>query len=123
MSHSYHKLLKYLYFEGYANSYAEAETLLSEMTEDEVNEIFYLSRLPRESLTEEDYLTRTAKAAEEKAAQRKKQKDKEYTQQSLEARSQKQRSGDTTSVPAVSKGRRGRIVYNRSTGERTFVPD
>lgn len=123
MSFSHHKLLKYLYFEGYANSYAEAETLLSEMTEDEVNEISYLSRLPKESLNEEDYLTRTAKAAEAEAKKRKEKKEKEHTQQSLEARSQKQRSGDTVSVPATSKGRRGRIVYNKSTGERTFVPD
>lgn len=123
MSFTYHKLLKYLYFEGYANSYTEAENLLSEMTEDEVNEISYLSRLPKESLYEDDYLTRTAKYAQERANKRAEEKRTQHTQQSLEARSQKKRSGNTISIRAISKGEHGTLVFDASTGKRTFVPD
>lgn len=35
----YHLLLKYVYFEGYADSYEEAEYLLEELTDDEFEEI------------------------------------------------------------------------------------
>ena len=34
--YEYHQLLKLLYFEGYADSYKEAEDLLEEITVDEV---------------------------------------------------------------------------------------
>lgn len=35
MSHKYHQLLKYVYFEGYANSYEEAEYLLEQLSDEE----------------------------------------------------------------------------------------
>lgn len=40
MSYQYHQLLKYLYFEGYANSYEEAEYLLEELNDYEFYELY-----------------------------------------------------------------------------------
>lgn len=39
MSYQYHQLLKYVYFEGYVDSYEEAENLLEEMSDEEFEEI------------------------------------------------------------------------------------
>ena len=38
-SYEYHQLLKFLYFEGYADSYADAEELLESMSDEEFDEI------------------------------------------------------------------------------------
>jgi len=38
-SYEYHQLLKFLYFEGYANSYEEAEYLLEELNDDELYDL------------------------------------------------------------------------------------
>jgi hypothetical protein len=38
-SHEYNQLLKFLYFEGYADSYAEAEELLESMSDEEFEEL------------------------------------------------------------------------------------
>jgi hypothetical protein len=40
-SNEYNQLLKFLYFEGYADSYAEAEELLESMSDEEFEEVFY----------------------------------------------------------------------------------
>jgi hypothetical protein len=40
-SNEYNQLLKFLYFEGYAESYAEAEELLESMSDEEFEKIFY----------------------------------------------------------------------------------
>lgn len=49
-SYEYHKFLKFLYFEGYANSYEEAEYLLEEINDDEfqylIDEYEYLIERP-----------------------------------------------------------------------------
>lgn len=73
MSYSYHKLLKFLYFEGYADSYEEAENLLEEMTDEEFDIVEGLSRLPKGSLEEvsDSYLERSARAAQQAAEKRK----------------------------------------------------
>lgn len=42
----YNQLLKFLYFEGYAESYAEAEDLLESMSDDEFDEIFEAFKEP-----------------------------------------------------------------------------
>ena len=39
MSHKYHQLLKYVYFEGYANSYEEAEYLLGQLSDEEFHDL------------------------------------------------------------------------------------
>ena len=39
MAYDYHKLLKYVYFEGYANSYEEAEYLLEQLNDDELYDL------------------------------------------------------------------------------------
>lgn len=72
MSYSYHKLLKFLYFEGYADSYEEAEYLLEEMSDDEFDEVEGLSRLPKGSLEEvsDSYLERSALAAQQATKER-----------------------------------------------------
>ena len=36
-TYDYHKLLKFLYFEGYASSYKEAEYMIEDMEDDEFN--------------------------------------------------------------------------------------
>lgn len=38
-SYDYHQLLQYLYFEGYADSYEEAESLLEQLTDEEFEEL------------------------------------------------------------------------------------
>ena len=42
MNQEYHKLLKFLYFEGYADSYEDAEYLLEELNDDEFEELLDL---------------------------------------------------------------------------------
>ena len=39
MSYQYHQLLKYVYFEGYANSYEEAEYILEQLSDEEFDEL------------------------------------------------------------------------------------
>jgi hypothetical protein len=39
MNYEYNKLLKFLYFEGYADSYEEAEYLLEDLNDDELEEL------------------------------------------------------------------------------------
>lgn len=39
-NYDYHQLLKYLYFEGYVDSYEEAEYLLEELDDDEFDELY-----------------------------------------------------------------------------------
>lgn len=39
MAYDYHKLLKYVYFEGYANSYEEAEYILEQLSDEEFDEL------------------------------------------------------------------------------------
>lgn len=39
MSYNYHQLLEYVYFEGYANSYEEAEYLLNQLNDEEYEEL------------------------------------------------------------------------------------
>ena len=39
MSYNYHQLLKYVYFEGYANSYEEAEYFLNQLNNEEYEEL------------------------------------------------------------------------------------
>lgn len=39
MSYNYHQLLKYVYFEGYVNSYEEAEYLLEQLSDEEFDEL------------------------------------------------------------------------------------
>jgi len=45
-SYEYNQLLKFLYFEGYADSYAEAEELLESMSDEEFEEIIEASKEP-----------------------------------------------------------------------------
>lgn len=45
-SNEYNQLLKFLYFEGYAESYAEAEELLESMSDDEFDEILEAFKEP-----------------------------------------------------------------------------
>ena len=125
MSYSYHKLLKFLYFEGYADSYEEAENLLEEMTDEEFDIVEGLSRLPKGSLEEvsDSYLERSAQYAMEREAQRKREEAEKRKQLSSRARAQQTRSGDTISMPGTSKGQKGTIVYNKLTKQRTFIPD
>lgn len=40
MSYQYHQLLKYVYFEGYANSYEEAEYLLEQLSDEEFDVLY-----------------------------------------------------------------------------------
>jgi len=39
MSYKYHQLLQYVYFEGYANSYEEAEYLLEQLSDEEFHDL------------------------------------------------------------------------------------
>lgn len=41
-NYNYHQLLKYVYFEGYANSYEEAESLLEQLTDEEFSQLYSL---------------------------------------------------------------------------------
>ena len=88
MSYSYHKLLKFLYFEGYADSYEEAEYLLEEMTDEEFDIVEGLSRLPKGSLEEVSdlYMRQSAQAAAKEAAQRKREEVEKRKQLSAQAR-------------------------------------
>jgi hypothetical protein len=45
-SHEYNQLLKFLYFEGYADSYAEAEELLESMSDEEFEELLEKHSFP-----------------------------------------------------------------------------
>jgi hypothetical protein len=53
-SHEYNQLLKFLYFEGYADSYAEAEELLESMSDEEFEDLFEVkvTRAPRRQLAQ-----------------------------------------------------------------------
>jgi hypothetical protein len=125
MSYSYHKLLKFLYFEGYADSYEEAEHLLEEMSDEEFDIVEGLSRLPKGSLEEvsDSYLERSARASMERAQQSEREKKEMQKQLASRARAQQTRSGDTISMPGTHKGEKGTIVYNKITKQRTFIPD
>lgn len=125
MSNSLHKLLKFLYFEGYADSYKESELLLSEMTEEEIDEISYLSRLPKGTLDEVSdlFMRMGAQHSMEKESQRRQEKSEKLKQLATQARQRKQRTGDTIIIPGSSGGKKGNIVYNKTTGQRTFIPD
>lgn len=125
MSYQYHKLLKFLYFEGYADSYEDAELLLSEMTDEEFYEIEGLSRLPKGCLEEvsQGYMERSARSSMERETQRQRQKTERQKQLSTLARQRSERTNDTIRIPGTSKGQKGTIVYNKLTKERTFIPD
>lgn len=41
-NYNYHQLLKYVYFEGYADSYEEAESLLEHLTDEEFSQLYSL---------------------------------------------------------------------------------
>jgi hypothetical protein len=41
-NYNYHQLLKYVYFEGYADSYDEAESLLEQLTDEEFAQLYSL---------------------------------------------------------------------------------
>lgn len=89
MSKAYNRLLKFLYFEGYADSYEEAEYLLEEMSDEEFDEIEGLSRLPKGSLDERIsylYMINSARASEEIARQRKEAARREGEELSAQAR-------------------------------------
>lgn len=47
-SSEYNQLLKFLYFEGYADSYEEAEYILEEMTDEEFEELIEAKDIPQE---------------------------------------------------------------------------
>lgn len=47
-SYDYNQLLKFLYFEGYADSYEEAEYILEEMTDEEFEELIEAKDIPQE---------------------------------------------------------------------------
>lgn len=47
-SYDYHQLLKFLYFEGYADSYAEAENLLEEMTDEDFEKLLEAKDISQE---------------------------------------------------------------------------
>lgn len=125
MSYSYHKLLKFLYFEGYADSYEEAETLLEEMTDEEFDIIEGLSRLPKGSLEEVSdlYMRKSAESSMERTQQRERERRELQKQVASRAREAQSRSGDTISMPGTHKGQKGTIVYNKKTKQRTFIPD
>lgn len=125
MSYSYHKLLKFLYFEGYVDSYEEAENLLEEMSDEEFDIVEGLSRLPKGSLEEVSdlYMRQSAEASTKRAQQREREKRELQKQLALRARAQQTRSGDTISMPGTHKGEKGTIVYNKKTKQRTFIPD
>jgi hypothetical protein len=47
-SYEYNQLLKFLYFEGYADSYEEAEYILEEMSDEEFEELIEAKDIPQE---------------------------------------------------------------------------
>lgn len=116
----YHKFLKYLYFEGYADSYENAEYLIREMTDDEFSTLLFESRLPRlsEEMSRE---TMERRAGESDAANQ--ERKKKRMAQLRNTSDPVGRTRDTMIIRGSHKGRKGAFHVNRQTGERNFVPD
>ena len=44
-SYEYHQILQFLYFEGYADSYAEAEELVESLSDEEFQDLIYEAKV------------------------------------------------------------------------------
>lgn len=97
MSYEYHKLLKYVYFEGYANSYEEAEQLLEQLSDDELNALLEekeeKERDPRPRLAHRFPLTDEEEAIVKRLGERIDAREKEEREQRERRRTARQIPG------------------------------